>query len=59
MIKKWYQSKTVNFNAIYLGLVAIVTKGFGVEPDPVIIAGGMAAMNWVLRRITSTAYIGG
>ena len=50
MGKKWYLSKTINFNAIFLALVAIVTKGFGITVDPTIIAGLMALMNAILRK---------
>ena len=50
MGKKWYLSKTINFNAIFLALVAIVTEGFGITVDPTIIAGLMALMNLILRK---------
>ena len=48
--KKWYVSKTINFNAIFLALVAIATEGFGLVIDPTIIAGLMALMNLILSK---------
>ena len=50
MDKKWYLSKTINFNAIYLALVAIAVEGFGVEIDPTIIVGLQTLVNIVLRK---------
>lgn len=49
---KFLKSKTINFNAIYLALVAIVTKGFGYDIDPEIIAACQTLMNWILRYLT-------
>ena len=50
MGKKWYVSKTINFNAIFLALVAVVVEGFGVEIDPTIIVGLQTFMNVILRK---------
>lgn len=52
MGKKWYLSKTINFNGIYLACVAIATEGFGLTIDPTIVAGGQALMNLILRKFT-------
>ena len=54
METKWYKSKTINFNAIFLAAVAVVTEGFGVVLDPTIIAGAQTIMNLILRRLTNT-----
>lgn len=50
MGKKWYLSKTINCNAIFLAIVAIATEGFGVEIDPTIIAGAQTLMNLLIRK---------
>jgi hypothetical protein len=50
MGKKWYLSKTINFNAIYLAMIAVITEGFGIALDPTIVAGGQALMNLILRK---------
>ena len=50
MDKKWYLSKTINFNAIFLALVAIAVEGFGITIDPTIIVGLQTLMNLVLRK---------
>lgn len=50
MGKKWYLSKTINFNAIYLACIAIAVEGFGYTIDPTIVAGGQALMNLILRK---------
>lgn len=51
-MKKWYKSKTINFNALYLAVVAAVTEGFGVQIDPAVIAAVQTLMNFVLRKVT-------
>ena len=50
MGKKWYLSKTINCNAIFLAVVAGVTEGFGITLDPTIVAGAQAVMNLFIRK---------
>ena len=50
MGKKWYLSKTINYNAIFLALVAIATEGFGLKIDPNIIVGAQTLMNILIRK---------
>jgi hypothetical protein len=50
MDKKWYLSKTINFNAIFLALVAIAVEGFGITIDPTIVVGLQTLMNLILRK---------
>ena len=50
MGKKWYLSKTINCNAIFLALVAAITEGFGIDLDPTIVAGAQALMNLLIRK---------
>ena len=54
MEKKWYVSKTINFNAIFLALVAVAVEGFGVEIDPTIVVGLQTFMNVILRKFFTT-----
>ena len=49
---KFLKSKTINFNAIYLALIAILTQGFGVEMSTEVVAAIQTLMNWILRAIT-------
>ena len=50
MDKKWYLSKTINLNAIFLALVAIAVEGFGLTIDPTIVVGLQAFLNIILRK---------
>lgn len=50
--KKWYKSKTINFNALYLAVIAILTQGFGIVIDPAVVTAGGVLLNWILRFIT-------
>ena len=50
--KKWYKSKTLNFNAIYMALIAILTQGVGIVLDPEVVAAGGVLLNWILRLLT-------
>ena len=54
MGKKWYVSKTINFNAIFLAAVAVLSEGFGIAIDPTIIAGAQTLMNLLLRKYFTT-----
>jgi hypothetical protein len=54
MGKKWYLSKTINFNAIFLALVAVAVEGFGLTIDPTIIVGLQTMMNLILRKYFTT-----
>ena len=49
---KFLKSKTINFNAIYLALIAIIQEGFGVSLDPAIVAAVQTIFNWILRYVT-------
>ena len=54
MGKRWYLSKTINFNAIFLACVAALTEGFGITVDPTIVAGAQTLMNLLLRKYFTT-----
>jgi hypothetical protein len=51
-MKKWWQSKTINFNAIFLAIIAIVTQGFGIDIPAEWIAAAQTFLNIILRLIT-------
>ncbi len=57
MGKKWYKSKTLNFNALYLALVAVV-GAFGIELGPELVTAGGVILNAILRTITSEPLTG-
>ena len=51
-LKQLYKSKTLDLNAAYVALVALL-GGLGIEVDPQIVALGAAVMNWILRFVTN------
>ena len=53
MVKKWYKSKTIDFNVIYLAGIAILVKGLGIEIPPELIVAVQTIMNIVLRKLTT------
>ena len=53
MGKKWYKSKTLNFNAIYLAVIAAMTQGFGIAISPELVAAGGVILNAILRLFTT------
>jgi len=46
------KSKTINFNALYLALIAVM-KSFGMEIDETVVAAGATLLNWILRAFTN------
>ncbi len=50
MGKKWYLSKTIDMNVIFLALVGILVEGFGFPVEPTIVVGLQAFMNVILRK---------
>jgi hypothetical protein len=53
MGKKWYKSKTLNLNAIYLAVIAGLTQGFGITISPELVAAGGVILNSILRVFTT------
>ncbi|MBW1803333.1 MAG: hypothetical protein JRJ85_21710 [Deltaproteobacteria bacterium] len=51
LLKRLLKSKTIDFNAGFLALVALV-GALGYQLSPEIVATASAFMNWVLRAIT-------
>jgi hypothetical protein len=49
---KWYKSKTLNFNALYMAIVAAITQGFGIEIPAEAIAAVQTLLNIGLRFVT-------
>ena len=50
-IKQIFKSKTIDFNAGYLALVALI-GALGYEIKPEVVAAGATLLNWVLRFFT-------
>lgn len=51
-IKKWYKSKTINFNALIVAIVAVL-KSLDIYIEPEIIVAIQTIGNIVLRFVTS------
>jgi len=52
--KQIIKSKTIDFNAGYLALIALV-GALGYELDPKVVAAGAMVLNWILRFFTTKA----
>ncbi len=48
---KFFKSKTINLNALYMALVAVAGAA-GVEIDPELVAAGQTFLNFVMRYVT-------
>ena len=55
-VTKWWRSKTVNINALYLALVAVVSA-LGVQMEPELVSALQVILNVVLRAITNKPYV--
>ena len=51
-MKKWYKSKTINFNAMYLAIIAVL-QAFGLEIPTEAVVAVQTLINIILRAVTS------
>ena len=54
MGKKWYVSKTIDFNVIYLAVIGILTKGLGIEIPAELVVSIQTIGNIILRKYFTT-----
>jgi predicted permease len=52
-MKKFWKSKTVNFNVIYAAIIAIITQGFGITISPEIMVLVQSLGNLIIRKFTN------